>query len=171
MRGLLDIIRRSDFYIVVKGSRLDRSHAVRSIISSYRNSEILCENPLIVRISGGHDRGASIEAIRRSMPDLDISIYNHHPGEDGIECQDTASIEGVGRTYGGFINMVAPLQGFARVLISNSIVRTASLAAPSIVSTIGRLINDLNLVIVGSAIGGSMVALQAMWLNRARLRK
>jgi len=170
--GLLIIIRRSDVYIVVRGSRFDRSHAARSIISSYRNPEIICENPLIIRIDGGYNKGASIEAIRRSMPEyLDISIYNHHPGKDGVACQDGASIGGGGKTSGGFINMVAPLQGFVRILASNTIARTASLAAPSIVSTIGRLINDLNLVIVGSAIGGSMVALQAMWLNRARLRK
>lgn len=167
---LLSIIRGSDVYIVVRGFRLDRSHAARSIISSYRNSEILCENPLIIRIKGGYGKEPSVEAMRERMH-LDISIYNHHPEKDGVKCQDTASIEGVGKTRGGFINMVVPLQGFASVLASNSIARTASLAVPSIVSTIGRLINDLNLVIVGSAIGGGMMALQAMWLNRARLRK
>jgi hypothetical protein len=56
----------------------------------------------------------------------------------------------------------------AKYMSSNPLIKIASMAIPSAISTIGRFINDANMMIVGTAISGSLFAFQSISFKRAR---
>ncbi len=184
-------ISREAPIIIFEGTPSERAYVARLIIIRFSGAEILCENPLIMRIP----RSSSIKEVEEfivSLKGVDnanarISIN----GEEIPRCLDGGEkVVRVGkhspassqpwrerfsatklklclsRNLGNII--LEKSEALAKYMSSNPLIKIASMAIPSTVSTIGRFINDANMMIVGTTISGSLFIFQSISVKRAR---
>jgi hypothetical protein len=163
----------------------------RLIISRFSGAEILCENPLIMRIP----RSSSIEEVEEFIISLKgvgnaaarisingeeihrcldsgekvLMVSEHDPASSRPWREGFSAIKlklRISRNLGNSI--LEKGETLAKHMFSNPFIKIASMAIPSTISTIGRLINDANMMIVGTAISGSLFAFQSISFKRAR---
>lgn len=185
-------ILRESSIIVFEGNPGERAYMARLIISRFNGAEILCEKPLIIRIprsSSRKDVGEFIGSLKGvGGVGARISI-NYINGKEIHRCLDDGEeIRRAGRSKPispqpwkiGFHNIKLKIsrdlgsiileksEDLAKHMFSNTFARVASMAIPSAISTIGRFINDANMMIIGTVISGGIFAFQSIGIKRER---
>ncbi|MEM4971435.1 MAG: hypothetical protein QXE01_09305 [Sulfolobales archaeon] len=175
--------------IIFEGGPSERAYVARLVISRFNGAEILCEKPLIIRIPRSSSKrdveefisslkgigGASIrisingEEIHRCLDNREKSRgasgskqISPKPWKIGLPSMGLR----ISRDLGSVI--MEKSGDLAKYMFSNTFVRIASMAIPSAISTIGRFINDANMMIIGTAISGGLFAFQSIGIKRAR---
>jgi hypothetical protein len=185
------LISREAPLIIFEGKPGERAYLARLIISRFGGAEILCENPLIMRIP----RSSSIEEVEEFIVSLkgigNAAARISTNGEEIHRCLDGGEKVMMVSEHDpvsprpwrkGFLAIKLKLcisrnlgniilekgETLAKYMSSNPLIKIASMAIPSAISTIGRFINDANMMIVGTAISGSLFAFQSISFKRAR---
>ncbi len=191
MSLLNKLIHREAPIIIFEGTPGERAYMARLIVNRFGGAEILCENPLIMKIP----RSSSIKEVEEFIVPLkgvgnaaariSISGEEIHRCLDGGERVMMVGEHGpalsqpwrerfsaiklklcVSRNLGNII--LEKGETLAKYMSSNPFIRIASMAIPSAISAIGRFINDANMMMVGTAISGSLFAFQSISVKRAR---
>lgn len=135
-----------------------RRRIAEHLLSRISSAEILCENPLIVRF-GAKDYGVA-KATVEPFEDHVLIIR-----DDAKIVRDLCGADDQGllltRPFGSFTNKIRSSSHGAF-----SIIRVAPLVVPSIVSTIGRFMNDMNMIIAGSIVNGGVLIMNLYSLRR-----
>jgi hypothetical protein len=163
---------RESLRVVVEGSLAEKIYAARAMIGRFVGAKILCEDPLIIEI----DRPAYVEEIEELIKSLGIraSMSMHKKASyrclNGIGNDEKAHDPGMRRSISReFWNkLIGKGRGFMMHMYSNPFIRVVSAAIPSAISTIGRFINDSNMMIVGAAISGGIFAIQNIGIKKLK---
>ena len=159
MLSLLNTTTHAKGYLVIsKGSVETRRKAAIHILSRTDNAEILCEDPLVIRL-----RARDYSEARSLVNGLDSSVIVARESEELVRelCNAEKSSQHAG--------ILAPLVNQIRLKsrgILSGLVRTIPLIAPSAVSTAGRIVNDMNMIIAGSIASGGVLIMNLYSLRK-----
>ncbi|MEM2203223.1 MAG: hypothetical protein QXI22_02590 [Sulfolobales archaeon] len=157
---LSNIVTPSKGYLAIsRGSVELREEIARHILSKASKAEILCRNPLIIRL-----RARGYSEAKALIEDLssDVIIVR----ENGELVRELC---GAGKSS-PYAEIFASLANQIRVKgrnILSELVRVTPLVAPSAVSTVGRIINDMNMIIAGSIASGGILIIN-LYSSRKR---
>ncbi len=144
-----NIARGKSYLAISKGSIDRRRRAAENILSKIYNAEILCEDPLIIRFRVGSDEKAR-EAVQSFGEDILVL-------RGGVGLARSLCSFGREGTRGRISSFFTNNTGSRGPGVFLEIARMVSLVAPSVVSTLGRFINDMNMIIAGSIASGGVL--------------
>lgn len=148
--NLSNIATHGKSYLAVsRGPSYIRRRIAGHLLSRVNSAEILCEDPLVVRFRA-KDHGEARAAVEPFEDQVLIIRGDEKLARDLCNADDQGlSSSGL---FGSLINQIR----FSDRGVF-SIIRMVPLVAPSIVSTIGRFVNDMNMIIAGSIASGGVL--------------
>jgi len=164
--------------VIARGSSAERALISRLIISRFAGSEIICENPLVIRIGRGYDIASVRDYIKGLGGGFDIAVEEDRE-DSWLGCPEHRGEKPGPHTGKSWIPFPLSFKGvvvekgeaIARCIALNPIARIASTAVPSLISTMGRFINDVNMMLIGAAISGGVFAVQSLGLRKASKKR
>ncbi|HWQ18075.1 MAG TPA: hypothetical protein VNL13_09625 [Sulfolobales archaeon] len=160
MLSLLNTTTPGKGYLAIsKGSVETRRKAAIHILSRTDNAEILCEDPLVIRL-----KARDYSEARSLVDGLDGGVIIARESEELVRelCNAEKSSQ--------HTEILTPLVNQIRLKsrrILSELVRTIPLIAPSAVSTAGRIVNDMNMIIAGSIASGGVLIMN-LYSSRKR---
>ncbi|GAY25839.1 hypothetical protein ATG_10420 [Desulfurococcaceae archaeon AG1] len=148
---LSSIVTPSKGYLaILRGSVELREEIARHILSKASKVEILCRNPLIIRL-----RARGYSEAKALIEDLssDVIIVRESEGIVRELCGAEKSSSPYAEIFASLVNQIR-VKGRS---ILSELVKITPLIAPSAVSTVGRIINDMNMIIAGSIASGGVL--------------
>jgi len=164
---------KTPLIVIARGSPAERAYISRLIIGRFAGSEIICENPLAVRIGGGYAAESVIDYVESLRTEFNISVEEsgrfrcpEHAGSAPSSKDQKPHRYWLHKSAYFKTMFVAKSEILVRCMVLNPIARIASMAAPSLISTIGRFINDANMMLVGAAVSGGVFAIQSLGMRK-----
>lgn len=130
--------------LVVRGSRDLRLRALETVASRCPGFRVLCDSPLVVVVerSGG-------EGLVKELGGMGAEVVLERPGRARWLCE--------GQEDGG--------RGFFTASARRALILAAP-AVPAVVSIVGRIANDVPMMIAGSVAGGALYLAQLLGRRR-----
>lgn len=147
----LSIITTGKSYLAIsRGSINVRRRVAEQLLSRIGGAEILCEDPLIIGF-----RARSRDEARAAMGSLESHVLIIRGGVK--LARELCSASSHGSSSIGLLRSLASQLRVGEHGMLSRILRMAPMVAPSIVSTIGRIVNDMNMIIAGSIASGGVL--------------
>lgn len=154
MLNLSTTITRGESYLAIsRASADDRRRIYEHALPKIWGAEILCEDPLIIGFRA-RNRGEARAAAELLGEDVIVVRGGARLAKNLCSCDDSDRLSA---RFTVFFDSIASQIRFAEQGFFSKIARVIPLVAPSIVSTVGRFVNDMNMIIAGSIASGGVL--------------